>query len=318
MSAFLDRRPEDVRVQAVIIAELELGHIEREVLFADLVESPDHAPLDQRPEAFTRVRVNGADDVLPFGVVDRGVREHAIQPLITNPLIRAEQADLGRNGFVDEAGKSGRLRVRDDASDNASLAPDCASDNAFADSRTAGADAVVTIALMPVLGLSADEGFVNFKDPGELFKIAISERGADAMAHMPRGLIGTEANEAIDLQSAHSLLARQHQVNNAKPILQRLVRIFEDRTGDMREAIACLRRASVALPMPRVAFAFARIFSTTTRAADAIGPTASDQVSRASVFVREHFIELRGGQLVNGFGLFFAGHSVNSPSMGAI
>lgn len=46
--AFLDRRPEDVRVQTVVIAELELGDIERQILFADLVEGPDHAALDER------------------------------------------------------------------------------------------------------------------------------------------------------------------------------------------------------------------------------------------------------------------------------
>jgi hypothetical protein len=38
ISASLDRRPEDIGVVAVVIAELELPHIERQVLFADLVK----------------------------------------------------------------------------------------------------------------------------------------------------------------------------------------------------------------------------------------------------------------------------------------
>ncbi len=67
--AFADRRPENVRVRPVIIAELELGDIERRVLFADLVEGSDHAALDQRPEAFKRVRVNDADTRLPAGMM---------------------------------------------------------------------------------------------------------------------------------------------------------------------------------------------------------------------------------------------------------
>jgi hypothetical protein len=66
--AFLDRRPENIRVQAVIIAELELGDIERKVLFADLVEGADPAALDQRPEALNRVRVDAADTPLPAGM----------------------------------------------------------------------------------------------------------------------------------------------------------------------------------------------------------------------------------------------------------
>ena len=69
--AFSNCRPKDVRVQAVIITELELGDIDRQVLFADLVEGSNHAALDQRPEAFNRVRVDSADDVLAVVVVNR-------------------------------------------------------------------------------------------------------------------------------------------------------------------------------------------------------------------------------------------------------
>ena len=78
--ALSDSGPKDIRVQSVILAELELGDIERQVLFADFVESSDHAALDQRPEALNRVRVDGADAVLTVGVVDRkekGVRAAA-------------------------------------------------------------------------------------------------------------------------------------------------------------------------------------------------------------------------------------------------
>jgi hypothetical protein len=64
----------DIRVQAVIIAELKLGDIERQVLFADLVDGPDHAALDQRPEPLDRVRVDGADDILPLRMIDDGAR----------------------------------------------------------------------------------------------------------------------------------------------------------------------------------------------------------------------------------------------------
>ena len=64
LSAFADCRTENVRVQAVVIPELELCDIERQVLFADLVECPDHAAFDQRPEALNRVCVNRADNIL--------------------------------------------------------------------------------------------------------------------------------------------------------------------------------------------------------------------------------------------------------------
>jgi hypothetical protein len=38
------------------------------------VERPDHVALDKRPEAFDRVRVNGADDILPGSMVNGAKR----------------------------------------------------------------------------------------------------------------------------------------------------------------------------------------------------------------------------------------------------
>ena len=43
--ASLDRPSEDVRVMPVIVAELELGTIEMQILFADLVKVPPHPRL---------------------------------------------------------------------------------------------------------------------------------------------------------------------------------------------------------------------------------------------------------------------------------
>lgn len=54
---FSNRRSEDIRVEAIVITELELGHIEGHILFAHLVESADNAALEDRPEAFDGLRV---------------------------------------------------------------------------------------------------------------------------------------------------------------------------------------------------------------------------------------------------------------------
>ena len=70
MSAFLDRRTEDVRVQAIVIAELEFGDIERQIFSADLVETADHPALNQRPEPFDGLRVDSADNIFPARVID--------------------------------------------------------------------------------------------------------------------------------------------------------------------------------------------------------------------------------------------------------
>jgi hypothetical protein len=102
---FVDSCAENVHVQAIIIPKLEFGDIERQIFFADLVDRPDHTAFDERPEAFDRVRVNSADDILPFGVVDRRMREYAVQALIANPLIGAKQADFIGYSFGNEARK---------------------------------------------------------------------------------------------------------------------------------------------------------------------------------------------------------------------
>ena len=72
--ASLNRRSENIWAMPVIISELELGNIERKVLFVDLVECADAARLDQRPEPFDGLSVDGANNILLFGVVNDRIR----------------------------------------------------------------------------------------------------------------------------------------------------------------------------------------------------------------------------------------------------
>jgi hypothetical protein len=64
--ASADRGSENVIVEPIIIAELELGNVEVQVFFANVVDDP---ALDDRPEAFNRIGVNSTDDVLFRGTV---------------------------------------------------------------------------------------------------------------------------------------------------------------------------------------------------------------------------------------------------------
>ncbi len=68
------RRSEDVVIVPVIITQLELGNIQMQVLFADLVESADAAAFDQRPEALDRVGLNGTNNKFASAVIDGRVR----------------------------------------------------------------------------------------------------------------------------------------------------------------------------------------------------------------------------------------------------
>src|SRR5205823_12757993 len=91
LSASLDRRSEDVRIHAVIIAELEFGNIQRHVFGAHLMERADHAAFEDRPEAFDGLSMHRADDVLAFGMVNARVGIFFVKALIARPLVSAEQ-----------------------------------------------------------------------------------------------------------------------------------------------------------------------------------------------------------------------------------
>ena len=65
-----------------------------------------------------------ADNVLALGMINSGMRENLIQPLVADPLVSAKQADFGRNGFFDEFGLSGRLGIGDNSRHDITLSLD--------------------------------------------------------------------------------------------------------------------------------------------------------------------------------------------------
>jgi hypothetical protein len=68
----------------------------------------------------------------------------------------------------------------------------------------------------------------------------LDQRRANTMAHIPSGLIGAEAEIAVDWACAHTLLAGQQQMNDAKPHSQIDIGILENGPGDIGEPIAAL------------------------------------------------------------------------------
>ena len=128
-----------------------------------------------------------------------------------------------------------RVDVVDDARDDVALALDCADDRHLARADAASPAALAALVLVPVLGLAADEGLVNLDDAHELAEILVGEAGADAMAHVPSGVVRAEAHHAMNLKGADALLAGQHQVDDAEPLAQRLIGVLEDRADQICE-----------------------------------------------------------------------------------
>jgi hypothetical protein len=82
----------------------------------------------------------------------------------------------------------------------------------------------------------------------------------------------------------------------------------------MRKAIAGIWSALIALPAP---LQFVRVLCATARAANAIWPTAADEIRATRIFVREQPFELGDRELMDWFGLF-ACHEAFPSSYGRI
>src|SRR5438034_10986701 len=96
---------EDVFVASVVIPELKLSDVERHIFGADFVEGADNAAFENRPEAFNRVRVDRADDVLTLGVVNDTMRELFTERPVSAPCVRAKQTDFLGNRAAHESGE---------------------------------------------------------------------------------------------------------------------------------------------------------------------------------------------------------------------
>ena len=171
----------------------------------------------------------------------------------------------------------------------------------FTSARAADSAALAT---MLVDGLAADVGFVNLDNAAE-FRCGLREGSTDFVAHGPSGFVRAKTHHPLNLEGAHTFLAGEHVVNNAKPIPQRLVGVLEDRPGDVREAVRGIGGAFPALPVPRHGRNLPIELSATTRTADTLGPAAPYQIGAASILVREGFFPLTDCHLMDAL---LAGH----------
>ena len=132
------------------------------------------------------------------------------------------------------------------------------------------------------------------------------------MAHIPSGFVAAEAHGAVDLEGAHTLLAGQHNVNDAKPVPQRLVGVLENGPGDHRKAVVRAgRRTGVAQPSHFNGPVGLHSVVSAAGATDANRPAMGHQIGLASRLIRESLFPLGNGHLVDAlFGLGHVGYSL--------
>jgi hypothetical protein len=301
-SASSNRFSKDVRIETVVVAELKFSNVQRHIFRADFVERADHAALEDRPEALNRVGVNRTDDILALAVVNRGVREFLVQPAVAVPSIGCEQANLVGYNLVDEIKSGFSGYVFQNARHDVALTLHSADQRRLA-GRLAATHPVVPLIPMTVAILAANIGFINLDNASKLC-FRLNQRRADFVAHAVRRLVRAKAHLPLNLQRANSFLAGQHQVYDLEPLPQRLVGVLKDRARDVREAIALIWRALVALPLEGHRANRKHFHRTTARANHAVGPTSLNQIRLAGILIasRKHGLELGLGHLVNWLG----------------
>jgi len=300
-----NRCTEDIGIVPIIIAELELGHVKRQVLRADLVISADDAALEDRPETLNRVGVDCTHDVLALGVIDLLMgAEGYVHVGIACGLVSAEQADLVRDHFEQEDPQGLFLDVLDYSRDHIAVALQSPGNGRHAGSRAATTPTLsaTALAFVAILGLPADPGFVGLDNTDELLEFFIGHRGADFVGHIECGFVGTETHRAVDLVGTHALLAGHHHVDDAEPLPERLVGVLKNGSGEMGEPIARPWRARVALPL--VGHRSDRVSDQgpAARAKDfPVRPTVCDQVVGAGILAYEKRVELCKSHLMDTF-----------------
>src|SRR5574337_888837 len=299
-SALLDRRAKDVRIPAVIVPELKLCDIPREVLAADFMERPDDTTLEDRPEAFNVVGVNVPMHVISIPVIDHPVRERLVKLPVAQVFIGRDQADPVRYRLTHKLIECVRGGVLNHPSDDVPFALDRPDYDFLA--RPACPPEVSAPAFSPVLvlGFPPDKGFVNLNIADQFAESLFSQASAYPMAHTPGGAIGTHSDHAIHLEGTNALLADQHPVHDREPRFERVIRGLQDRRRQDRKTVTrAWSRAAIALPVPRASNKLRHLVVVTTRAANTMGPAVRHQVRFACVLIRKPRLKFPNGHLMN-------------------
>ena len=141
---------------------------------------------------------------------------------------------------------------------------------------------------------AADVGFIDLNLAHKLWEVLILHRRANALEHVPSRTIVAASDLPMDLQSAHSLLALAHQIDDFKPSGQRIVGILENRLSDNAKAIAVAPAAVLVLadPMEGPRLERVNLIAVAARASDAVGPTHIAEQRLAGFLAREVPLQL--------------------------
>src|SRR6266404_2643105 len=226
-----------VGIVPVVESEFQLIKIAVKMLHADLMIRADDRTLEQRPDAFHRVRVNVAAYPFLSGVIHGLMKRVRIAAsLIRGAIIGHNsgcfigdlRSDEGPQGFA----TGSQAAIESDLS----AALDCAEYHSLA-ARSASLNLSRSNVLVHVLGFAANVCFVYFDKPTQKRCVSILDRFTDAMAEVPRCFV-SNAKSALQLKGRHSLFGFANKIRCDEPLAERQVGIVKDRSGCNREMVA--------------------------------------------------------------------------------
>ena len=213
-----------------IEAERHLIQIGRKMLGADFVPRSDDAALEQRECGLNRVSRNAesilVSDVFFVRVIHGLVRSASDGAFVGVQSIGDDHIDIGGDIVPNVLRQSARFRILGVEKSEIPVALTNSNHNFFS---LAALEAGASLAPSHI-------GFVHFDGAIEHGTICFLHGGTDAMAEVPRCLIA-DSQGSLDLIRGHSLTRLAEQQCGEKPLLERQVRIIEDRAGSHGELI---------------------------------------------------------------------------------
>jgi len=286
-SAASYRISEDVCVVSIVESELKLREVQRQIFFTDVVMRSNNTTLQQAPERFDVVGMDLTAYIFACPMGDDFVRIEVPQIAVSAPFIRRDQANFVGDGLFNKQTQGVSGRVLDHLTDHVALTRDRADHGRLAGMSGTATAILLTILPVPIFLFAADIGFVHFDDAHQLLELRVFHRGSQPMAHVPRRLVCTAPDLALNLECADALFAVQDLPENLEPSFERILGVLENRAADDAEAVVL---AGLAKPMERPRFQDINFVAIATRALDdAISPAVIQHELFAGFVGREGF-----------------------------
>jgi len=225
---FFDGVSEQIRVFPVVVPPLKLIEVGVKVLRGDLMERPDNRAVEKAPDVLDGVGVELAPDPFFLAVIDRFMLRVAVpDALVGGPLIRHDDLGIVVSVLLDEPVERFLVGGLDGLEPDLALALDGPDNDGL----------VSLVAVAHALDAPAHKGFVHFDDAAQLLGVQFSHSGPDAVAEIPRRLVGN-FQRPLHLVGGNALTGLNHKVEGNEPLAERKVRIMENRSGGRRELVA--------------------------------------------------------------------------------